>query len=89
MGKEIFIFRRFAEKIKNLFVEILFAQFVTSFIAICVTIYKISKHPLDYETSLALFPFVFCMMMELFIYCFYGNELMFIVSIFFLRNSAF
>ncbi|XP_051164809.1 odorant receptor 33a-like [Leptopilina boulardi] len=68
---------RFAENIKNLFVEILLAQFVSSLIAICVTMYKISKEPLNFGNMIAFFTFLICMLTQLFFHCFYGNELMF------------
>ncbi|XP_033231939.1 odorant receptor 46a-like [Belonocnema kinseyi] len=71
------IIYEFANKLNKTFEEVLCIQFLISVIVICFTVFNISKGgSANYSKLLMLYSYTACMLSELFLYCFYGNELM-------------
>lgn len=68
---------QFAEHLKKTFMEILVTQFFLSLIIICFSGYKISNQStLDYANLLTLFSYIICILIQLFLFCWFGNQLM-------------
>ncbi|XP_051164856.1 odorant receptor 33a-like [Leptopilina boulardi] len=57
--------------------EILVSQFSLSLIIICFSGYKISNQStLDYANIITLYSYILCILIQLFLFCWFGNELM-------------
>ncbi|XP_033231937.1 odorant receptor 94a-like, partial [Belonocnema kinseyi] len=64
-------------KFNKTFEEVLFTQFLASLIVICFSVFKISKGDfINYSTLIMLYTYIVCLLSQLYLYCFYGNELM-------------
>ncbi|XP_063976360.1 odorant receptor Or1-like isoform X2 [Diachasmimorpha longicaudata] len=63
-----------ADKINSLFTSIIFVQYAASFIIICVSVLLISQMPLFSPKFLALFMYLSCMLLQIFMFCAAGNE---------------
>ncbi|KAG5314776.1 OR4 protein, partial [Acromyrmex insinuator] len=60
---------RFAEMVNEIFSEVLFVQFFASILILCSSVYYLSSHLV---TDLSIF--TFCMFVQIFVYCWAGNE---------------
>ena len=72
------IWFRFAELVNDVFNTVILIQCITSTFILCVTIFIISKSNL---TSISEFAYIAaysaCMVFELFLYCWFGNEVIY------------
>ncbi|XP_033231935.1 odorant receptor 49b-like [Belonocnema kinseyi] len=67
----------YSKKLNKTFEEVLFIQFLVSLIVICFSVFNISKGgSTNYTTLIMLYTYIGCMLSQLYLYCFYGNELM-------------
>ncbi|XP_011505624.1 PREDICTED: putative odorant receptor 92a [Ceratosolen solmsi marchali] len=65
---------RISEKICSTFKEMVIAQYITSALSISVCIYQISTEKESQMQLLIYCIYLCCMMTQLFIYCYFGNE---------------
>ncbi|KAG5329989.1 OR4 protein, partial [Acromyrmex heyeri] len=70
--KHIFI-DLFAEMVNEIFSEVLFVQFFASILILCSSVYYLSSH-LTVTDFTKLSIFTFCMFVQIFVYCWAGNE---------------
>ncbi|XP_076284737.1 odorant receptor Or1-like [Lasioglossum baleicum] len=64
---------RLVEKVNKGFRVVLFIQFLSSMVLICFIFYRIVKMGIASKT-LETLVYAFCMLMQIFYYCWYGNE---------------
>lgn len=68
------IFCRFAERVNTVFTLMIFIQFTVSSTVLCLSIYKMStKSLLSFEFAWSL-SYLGCMLMQIYLYCWFGNE---------------
>ncbi|XP_063992031.1 odorant receptor 46a-like isoform X2 [Diachasmimorpha longicaudata] len=65
---------KMAKKINSIFTSVILVQYAASSIIICVSVLLISKMPLFSPKFLALFMYLSCMLMQIFMFCAAGNE---------------
>ncbi|XP_011869943.1 PREDICTED: odorant receptor Or1-like isoform X2 [Vollenhovia emeryi] len=66
---------RFAEMANEIFSQVLFVQFFASILILCASVYYLSS-PITVADFVTLIIFTFCMFVQIFIYCWAGNEVM-------------
>ncbi|XP_072761972.1 odorant receptor 4-like isoform X2 [Anoplolepis gracilipes] len=71
--KEKTIMSGYAKTVNSIFNQILFFQFVGSILVLCTSVYYISIHITGAEAA-TLSAYTICMFMQIFIYCWAGNE---------------
>ncbi|XP_011695163.1 PREDICTED: odorant receptor Or1-like [Wasmannia auropunctata] len=65
---------RFAERINTVFTLMIFVQFTVSSTVLCLSIYKmLTKNLLSLEFAWS-FSYLGCMLMQIYLYCWFGNE---------------
>ncbi|XP_011695162.1 PREDICTED: odorant receptor 4-like [Wasmannia auropunctata] len=65
---------RFAERINTVFTLMIFVQFTTSSTVLCLSMYKmLMKNLLSLEFAWS-FSYFGCMLMQIYLYCWFGNE---------------
>ncbi|XP_011869939.1 PREDICTED: putative odorant receptor 85d isoform X2 [Vollenhovia emeryi] len=64
---------RLAQFINDIFSQVIFVQFSTSALVLCSTIYYLSFH-ITVTTMATLTVYTFCMFVQIFYYCWAGNE---------------
>ncbi|EFN88818.1 Odorant receptor Or1 [Harpegnathos saltator] len=78
---------RLAERINAVFALMIFVQFVVSSMVLCLSIYKMStKNLLSFEFVWSL-SYLGCMLMQIYLYCWFGNEVTLKVGHFKINNS--
>ncbi|XP_015180561.1 PREDICTED: odorant receptor Or1-like [Polistes dominula] len=65
---------KFAQKINDVFTLMIFMQFTLSSTVLCMSVYKLSTKDLISFDFLWTFCYLACMLIQLFLYCWYGNE---------------
>ena len=73
--------------VNEIFSEVLFVQFFSSILILCSSVYYLSSHltVIDF-TKLTIF--TFCMFVQIFVYCWAGNEVILkVVITFFIYNK--
>ncbi|XP_063977347.1 uncharacterized protein LOC135162626 [Diachasmimorpha longicaudata] len=63
-----------ADKINSIFTSIIFVQYSASLIIICVSVLLISQMPVFSPKFFALFLYLSCMLLQIFMFCATGNE---------------
>nr|AXM05270.1 odorant receptor [Campoletis chlorideae] len=66
---------RFADSLNDIFSNVVFLQFALSSLILCVSAYETSAMKLFSPEFAALMLYLCCMLVQIFIYCFYGGEL--------------
>ncbi|XP_011633609.1 odorant receptor 67a-like isoform X1 [Pogonomyrmex barbatus] len=66
---------RLAEMINDVFSQVIFVQFFVSILVLCSCLYHLSSH-LTFTDVTTLIVFIFSMFVQIFIYCWAGNEVM-------------
>ena len=69
----IYVFRM-AENINNIFSPAVLLQYSLSSVVICVSVYRLSTLRLGWE-FVAFFSYMVCMLVQIFIYCFRGDQI--------------
>nr|UTN00946.1 odorant receptor [Semanotus bifasciatus] len=64
----------FANEITFLFAKSILGQFVVSVVIICITLFEITLLPWGSLKFFSLILYQFCMLLEIFLLCYYGNE---------------
>nr|XP_012223401.1 PREDICTED: odorant receptor 13a-like [Linepithema humile]XP_012223402.1 PREDICTED: odorant receptor 13a-like [Linepithema humile] len=64
---------RFAEMANDIFSQVLFVQFFGSILILCSTVYYLSSH-MTVADFVKLIIYTFCMFVQIFVYCWAGNE---------------
>ena len=72
--KKLFGFR-VASNLNNIFGLAVFLQYSVSSVVLCVSVYELSKMKLFSPEFTTLMLYVTCMLVQIFIYCFYGGEM--------------
>jgi len=80
--------RRYAYKVNNLFAKIIAVQFAVSMMVVCSNLYRMAMTT-DYLDLISLMLYAGCMLAQIFIYCWFGNELKIKVYIFRLKQIIF
>ncbi|XP_011503569.1 PREDICTED: odorant receptor 46a, isoform A-like [Ceratosolen solmsi marchali] len=65
----------YSEKLNNTLRIIIFIQFVVSLLVLCSSVYLLSKMKLVSMQFISLMLYLFCMLYQIFLYCWYGNEI--------------
>ncbi|XP_076229132.1 uncharacterized protein LOC116424883 [Nomia melanderi] len=65
---------RFAQALNNEFKMIIFVQFMVSVSVVCFNLYRLSKSGDQGSKLLEVIPFSSCILSQIFLYCWYGNE---------------
>lgn len=63
----------YAKMVNVIYKQVLFIQFFVSVLVLCTSIYYISTHFTETE-SVTMLIYVFCMFVQIFLYCWSGNE---------------
>ncbi|KAJ8918890.1 hypothetical protein NQ315_016792, partial [Exocentrus adspersus] len=64
----------FANELTFLFTTSILGQFIVSVVIICITLFEITLLPLMSIKFISLILYQFCMLLEIFLLCYYGNE---------------
>ncbi|KAL6431328.1 hypothetical protein ACFW04_007173 [Cataglyphis niger] len=64
---------KYAKTVNIIFNQVLFVQFFGSILVICTTTYYLSEHITEFESA-TLIVYTFCMFVQIYIYCWSGNE---------------
>ncbi|KAK1122366.1 hypothetical protein K0M31_009588 [Melipona bicolor] len=65
---------RFATMINKEFESVIFIQFATSMLTICINLYILTSANISFERILQLTMYSSCMLTQIYIFCWYGNE---------------
>ncbi|KAK9309040.1 hypothetical protein QLX08_001219 [Tetragonisca angustula] len=65
---------RFATMINKEFKSVIFVQFATSTLTICINLYILTAANISFERILQLIMYSSCMLTQIYIFCWYGNE---------------
>ncbi|XP_015606886.1 odorant receptor Or1-like isoform X2 [Cephus cinctus] len=65
---------KFASAVESVSNPITIVQFCASAVALCSSVYQLSKHSVDSAKFMPLILYLLCMLFQLFFYCWYGNE---------------
>nr|AXY83406.1 putative odorant receptor 57 [Conopomorpha sinensis] len=65
----------FAGEVETVFASGMTVQITTSAWVICMTVYKMVDLPFASAEFFSMFMYLFCMLAQLFIYCYYGTKL--------------
>lgn len=71
----------FAKNMNDTFSEVQFLQFFVSMLVTCTTIYQLSRQSIMSFGFIMIVSFLFCMLLEMFMFCWYGNEIILDVSL--------
>lgn len=71
--KSLFFYRRYAYIINNMFAKIIGLQFAVSMFVLCSNLYRIAMAT-DYVTFVSLIMYTGAILAQIFIYCWFGNE---------------
>ncbi|EFN79923.1 Odorant receptor 46a, isoform A [Harpegnathos saltator] len=63
----------YAKTANNIYNQILFFQFFASILVLCTSVYYMSTHFTEAESTTMLI-YIFCMFVQIFLYCWSGNE---------------
>ncbi|CAL1679073.1 unnamed protein product [Lasius platythorax] len=66
---------RLAKIINNVFSQVIFVQFFASILVLCLTLYHLSSH-MTIADFVTLIVYTLCMFVQIFVYCWAGNEVM-------------
>ncbi|XP_024878579.1 odorant receptor 22c-like isoform X2 [Temnothorax curvispinosus] len=66
---------RLAEMINDVYRQVIFIQFFISILVLCSVVYYLSSH-LTFTDFATMIVFTFCMFLQIFFYCWAGNEVM-------------
>ncbi|XP_018058152.1 PREDICTED: odorant receptor Or1-like [Atta colombica] len=66
---------KYAKAVNVTFNQVLFVQFFSSILIICTSVYYLSKH-IELSAAASLLVYTTCMCVQVFIYCWSGNEVM-------------
>lgn len=72
-GNNIVLFSRFAYMMNEKFRIIIAVQFIASMLVVCSNLYRLAKTTLS-PKYIPLMLYTVCMCSQIFIYCWYGNE---------------
>ncbi|CAL1679058.1 unnamed protein product [Lasius platythorax] len=64
---------RFAEMVNEVFNQVVFVQFFASILILCSSVYYLSSH-ITVEDFVKLVIYTFCMFVQIYVYCWAGNE---------------
>ncbi|XP_014482547.1 PREDICTED: uncharacterized protein LOC106748489 [Dinoponera quadriceps] len=67
---------KYAKTVNNVFNQVLFIQFFGSILTLCTTVYYLSSHIMESEVATLLI-YTICMFVQIFVYCWSGNEVLF------------
>ncbi|CAL1679070.1 unnamed protein product [Lasius platythorax] len=66
---------RLAKMINNVFSQVFFVQFFVSIMVLCLSLYHLSSH-MTFADIATLIVYTLCMFLQIFVYCWAGNEVM-------------
>ncbi|CAG9857148.1 unnamed protein product [Phyllotreta striolata] len=66
----------FVREFQLIFSYAILAQFVVSVIIICTTMYNLTLIPFGSMQSISLIIYQYCILLEIFLWCYFGNEVM-------------
>lgn len=78
---------RFADYINSIFAPVILVQFCLSSVVLCVTVYELSANKSNGLEIIYLILYLLCMLVEFFIYCWFGNEVTLKVKLLCLFNA--
>ncbi|XP_014485792.1 PREDICTED: odorant receptor Or1-like [Dinoponera quadriceps] len=64
---------RYAEQVNEIYSQVFFTQFFASILVLCSSVYYLSSH-LTLEDIATMGTYTFCMFVQIFVYCWAGNE---------------
>nr|QNH68037.1 odorant receptor 11 [Apriona germarii] len=64
----------FAKELTFLFTTSILGQFIVSVVIICITLFEITLVPVMSIKFFSMILYQFCMLLEIFLLCYYGNE---------------
>ncbi|KYM75447.1 Putative odorant receptor 71a [Atta colombica] len=80
VGTETLIFglilQTYAKTVNIIFNQILFVQFFSSILVLCTSVYYLSMHIKELSAAASLLIYTICMFVQIFVYCWSGNEVM-------------
>ncbi|KAG5318906.1 OR45A protein, partial [Pseudoatta argentina] len=69
-------FIRYAKAVNVTFNQVLFVQFFSSTLVLCTSVYYLSMHIKELSAAASLLVYTVCMFVQIFVYCWSGNEVM-------------
>ncbi|XP_029678991.1 odorant receptor Or2-like [Formica exsecta] len=63
----------YAKTVNIIFNQVLFVQFFSSILVLCTTVYYMSAHIMEFKGA-TFMVYTFCMFIQIYIYCWSGNE---------------
>ncbi|KYN30668.1 Putative odorant receptor 71a [Trachymyrmex septentrionalis] len=67
---------KYAKTVNIIFNQVLFVQFFSSILVLCTSVYYLSMHVKDLSAAAPLLVYTICMFVQIFVYCWSGNEVM-------------
>ncbi|XP_012059522.1 PREDICTED: odorant receptor 46a, isoform A-like [Atta cephalotes] len=67
---------KYAKTVNIIFNQILFVQFFSSILVLCTSVYYLSMHIKELSAAASLLIYTICMFVQIFVYCWSGNEVM-------------
>ncbi|XP_029678894.1 odorant receptor 22c-like, partial [Formica exsecta] len=64
---------KYAKTVNIIFNQVLFVQFFSSILVLCTTVYYMSAHIMEFKGA-TFMVYTFCMFIQIYIYCWSGNE---------------
>ncbi|XP_011869133.1 PREDICTED: uncharacterized protein LOC105562703 [Vollenhovia emeryi] len=65
---------KYAEMVNSTFNQVLFLQFFSSILVLCTSVYYLSLHIQELSTTASFLVYTFVMFLQIYIYCWSGNE---------------
>jgi hypothetical protein len=75
------LFFRYSKKLNDTLSIIIFVQFVISMLVLCSSVYLLSKMKIVSLQFMSLMLYLSCMLYQIFLYCWYGNEIILQVNV--------
>ncbi|KAG5321699.1 OR46A protein, partial [Acromyrmex heyeri] len=66
----------YAKTVNIIFNQVLFVQFFSSILVLCTSVYYLSMHIKELSAAASLLVYTICMFVQIFVYCWSGNEVM-------------
>ncbi|KYN28938.1 Odorant receptor 46a, isoform A [Trachymyrmex cornetzi] len=67
---------KYAKTVNSIFNQVLFVQFFSSILVLCTCVYYLSIHIQELSAAASLLAYTICMFVQIFVYCWSGNEVM-------------
>ncbi|XP_011067878.1 PREDICTED: odorant receptor 22b-like [Acromyrmex echinatior] len=67
---------KYAKTVNIIFNQVLFVQFFSSILVLCTSVYYLSMHIKELSAAASLLVYTICMFVQIFVYCWSGNEVM-------------